>query len=446
MHSRFNLVAFKIKFETIMAKSKSFFGLRRGSTKSMTFQVNRGMQITKDRVYDVANPRTVPQMAQRLTFANASKFYKAAVQALFKFAYEDKDANDTDYNAFMRINATRSCCASRKMIELNYPAIGNYILTQGTLGDMLPVTWTRDTGEKYFHLSNFVLTPEDDTYTLGDMWRDFCRQNPTIEEGDIATYVIIRADGMQPVGSLASAKENNALMGKISENSAVRPVWEIYQYRVDFSNPMGIGEADVADSPFAQGYDEVTNYAELVHAYQDEDEKPVLAVAFIVSRPVSASKVLVTTSELTPSDDTAIAIAIGKGNEWKQYCAETYELAVSNLDADAILKGEIIATTKVLTYETPSSTAVTSRTKVTTILDANAINAENINADVTVGSNNVKLNFSKYVYLSSVGMTAMYANTAGTTKLYIPVDGSSVKVGAVYLESDTAAKLIRINK
>jgi len=48
-----------------MAKSKSFFGLRTGSTKSLTFSVYRGNQITKDRVTRVANPRTVAQMQQR---------------------------------------------------------------------------------------------------------------------------------------------------------------------------------------------------------------------------------------------------------------------------------------------------------------------------------------------------------------------------------------------
>lgn len=49
----------------VMAKSKSFFGLRTGSTKSLTFQVFRGQQITKDRVYRVSNPRSEAQMTQR---------------------------------------------------------------------------------------------------------------------------------------------------------------------------------------------------------------------------------------------------------------------------------------------------------------------------------------------------------------------------------------------
>lgn len=48
-----------------MAQSKSFFGNRRGSTKSHTYQVNGGLQITKDRVDEVKNPRTSAQMVHR---------------------------------------------------------------------------------------------------------------------------------------------------------------------------------------------------------------------------------------------------------------------------------------------------------------------------------------------------------------------------------------------
>lgn len=58
-----------------MAKSKSYFGLRRGSTKSHTFSVLRGQQITKDRVEYVANPQTLNQGMSRSIFAAAAKFY-----------------------------------------------------------------------------------------------------------------------------------------------------------------------------------------------------------------------------------------------------------------------------------------------------------------------------------------------------------------------------------
>lgn len=59
-----------------MAKSKGFFGLRKGSTKSLTYSVLDGMQITKDRVYDVKNPRTESQMRQRMLMTTVGAAYK----------------------------------------------------------------------------------------------------------------------------------------------------------------------------------------------------------------------------------------------------------------------------------------------------------------------------------------------------------------------------------
>ena len=52
-----------------MAISKSFFGLRRKSTKSLTFSVLNGKQITKDRVSQVKNPKSEAQAMQRMKFA-----------------------------------------------------------------------------------------------------------------------------------------------------------------------------------------------------------------------------------------------------------------------------------------------------------------------------------------------------------------------------------------
>lgn len=49
-----------------MATSKSFFGQRRGSTKTHTFATLRGEQITKDRQEAPRDPRTTAQMRQRM--------------------------------------------------------------------------------------------------------------------------------------------------------------------------------------------------------------------------------------------------------------------------------------------------------------------------------------------------------------------------------------------
>lgn len=70
-----------------MAKSSSFFSLRSGSTKSHTYQVLNGVQITKDRVTQVANPRTTAQLKQRIATATASQMY-AQLKRIVNHSFE----------------------------------------------------------------------------------------------------------------------------------------------------------------------------------------------------------------------------------------------------------------------------------------------------------------------------------------------------------------------
>lgn len=72
-----------------MAQSKSFFGLRRGSTKSLTFSTFNGKQVTKDRVSDVKNPRTQDQMVNRMINYTAMKAY-SSMKAIVDHSFASK--------------------------------------------------------------------------------------------------------------------------------------------------------------------------------------------------------------------------------------------------------------------------------------------------------------------------------------------------------------------
>lgn len=87
-----------------MAKSQSFFGLRRGSTKTLTFQVNNGKQVTKDRVYEVKNPRTQAQMIQRMVMATASAAY-AQMKQIVDHSFEGVTYGQMNMSEFIRVNA-----------------------------------------------------------------------------------------------------------------------------------------------------------------------------------------------------------------------------------------------------------------------------------------------------------------------------------------------------
>lgn len=90
-----------------MAKSKSFFGLRRGSTKSHTYQVNNGQQITKDRVSIIRNPRTVAQTIQRMKINNARLFYNAlnsaSARGVINHSFQGVAYHDPTRRAFMSL-------------------------------------------------------------------------------------------------------------------------------------------------------------------------------------------------------------------------------------------------------------------------------------------------------------------------------------------------------
>ena len=86
-----------------MAKSSTYFGLRRGSTKSHTFSVVDGKQITKDRVEGCKNPRTLAQMSQRCMVATIGVAY-SAMKCICDHSFKDLTAGMQSMRNFMHEN------------------------------------------------------------------------------------------------------------------------------------------------------------------------------------------------------------------------------------------------------------------------------------------------------------------------------------------------------
>lgn len=86
-----------------MAKSRSFFGQRRGSTKSLTFQVVNGQQITKDRVSKVSNPKTQKQQYQRAIMATVMAAY-SEMKEIMDHSFQGKKKGSENQREFMSRN------------------------------------------------------------------------------------------------------------------------------------------------------------------------------------------------------------------------------------------------------------------------------------------------------------------------------------------------------
>ena len=117
-----------------MAKSKSFFGLRTGSTKSLTFQIYRGQQITKDRVTRVANPRTTQQMEQRskLPIVAAAR---SALKGLVNHSWEGVPYGEQSLRTFSSKNLSAGALKvySYASPDAPSPGIAGYQVSQGSL-------------------------------------------------------------------------------------------------------------------------------------------------------------------------------------------------------------------------------------------------------------------------------------------------------------------------
>ena len=117
-----------------MAKSKSFFGLRTGSTKSLTFQVYRGQQITKDRVTRVANPRTTLQMEQRskLPLVAAAR---SALKGLVDHSWEGVPYGEQSLRTFSSKNLSAGALKvySYASPDAPSPGIAEYQVSLGSL-------------------------------------------------------------------------------------------------------------------------------------------------------------------------------------------------------------------------------------------------------------------------------------------------------------------------
>ena len=118
-----------------MAQSKSFWGLRRGSTKTLTFSVYNGKQVTKDRVTDVKNPRSSAQMKQRAIMATALRGY-SALKEICDHSFEGITYGQKSMNYFVAENARMIRSAAPKVNLSSYKNISvpnSYIISKGSL-------------------------------------------------------------------------------------------------------------------------------------------------------------------------------------------------------------------------------------------------------------------------------------------------------------------------
>lgn len=167
-----------------MAQSNSFFGLRRGSTKSLTFSVYNGKQVTKDRVYSVKNPRSALQMKQRAVMATAMHAY-SALKEICDHSFEGISYGQPSMNYFISKNASliRSDVPKVNLSSYKGNSVSNsYEIAKGSLPS-IPVSQETVGEEKYWKvvLGNI----QSAGFTFGKLMNILGATKP----GDMVTFV-----------------------------------------------------------------------------------------------------------------------------------------------------------------------------------------------------------------------------------------------------------------
>ena len=280
-------------------------GYARGSVGDVTFFRSGGSQRARARNRKPNNPRSRSQMTQRAKFASAVKFYKRAVSNFFRFAYQDKKTNESDYNAFMRHNINGAPLISKSAFDKQgYPALGNWVLSYG---ELQPLNYLASENGSVIELPSSITSNPS---TLGELSQGLI-DSGFYEQGDIITVVMIDITGTP--------------LPTATPTGVYTTAWVTAQFRVDYNstdslNDLGLGTVTVT----AQSGIRMLNFAS--HS----------AFAVIVSRNTSGG-LKVSRSELVYDTQTGLAL-------FNAYTDDNYKAEVLQdwqTSLEAILQGSL---------------------------------------------------------------------------------------------------------
>lgn len=304
-----------------MATGSSYWGTSKGKLGNIVLRVRKGTTVESKYQPNVSNPRTFAQCRQRALFANAVKFYKSAIARMFKFAFEDKASNESDYNAFMRHNVSKGMILKKFMSESSFfPAIGDsWILSSGTLS---PFVVNAGMDRPYMEL------PAD--ISLVDYNLDG-KALPAVRIADLSNY-LIAAFGLQNGDLFTLVRVVTEWDSLENEDMYVEPFWQVLQIRVDATNFNVYGSVYGANASIAQiEFDDAAHAMYFANAVQPYAE----GYAAIWSRQTSTG-LRVSTQELVIND---VAMSIYYDSFEQPYYNEA--LGTWGADTGAVLQGAI---------------------------------------------------------------------------------------------------------
>lgn len=298
-----------------MARSKSFFGLRRGSTKSHTYSILNGQQITKDRVQTVANPKTQKQQFQRAIMATVMAAY-SEMKAIEDHAFQGKKKGSENQREFM----SRNLVAMRNAF-LQYQSEGTAANAQKfwAVGPktptVLPCEWIISNG-----------TMEEQTFL-------------TYEDGDLEFRTPSLTSFREESGGYSST------LGEIADDLGIVPGMQITFVCINATNGPRIYQVDPAN--YAGYHDFKFRFCRLAFKYFDRDKVVSTATADRVGLYNSFIAQVVDATRSTPSLVTTLSRDAAQPEGYSYFTYSALDLLAGAAFDDTLTHGFGIITSMV---------------------------------------------------------------------------------------------------
>lgn len=270
-----------------------YVGNARGKLGEAVFYRSKGNTIARGYNPEPKNRRTVSQQSQRSVFSAAVKFYARGVQNLFLFAFENKKPQESDYNAFMRYNANRGMYfGPTQNDDDTYPALGDFILTRGSLGSFNQYL-AAGGPVLSFGFTSEITAPT----TLGALSALLVQAG--LMEGDIITFLGITTDS--GLGTAAAPVEVGTEV----------PQWHLTQFTIDLSSSDSLSDLGIM-ATWVSTPGVLTVSPDNFGTY----DEGIASGAVVVSRQ-DGGVLRVSNSNLMLNEAAQAALDLGRGITWR---------------------------------------------------------------------------------------------------------------------------------
>lgn len=160
----------------------------KGSAGNLVFRQVGDMTIVCEKPVKVSNPRTDAQMKQRTKWGNIIAMYKG-IKPLINFGFENKPANNSDYNMFVKVNTHKSpVYLTKQHVAGGACVAAPYQITQGSLPSIV-TTGTGQNGVTDILLGSLSITSST---TVAQFSAAVVQNNPDYRYGDQISYFLVK--------------------------------------------------------------------------------------------------------------------------------------------------------------------------------------------------------------------------------------------------------------